>query len=121
MKKTKLFVMKKILQNIITAIILSLALLVMGLAIWYFMKESETSLQDILFYVGAAPIVIFSIGQLGNFFGRGDPSYQLSRSVSNQSSGQKAFQDVSDIESKVKSGLNWIIAGLLVWLYSSFL
>ena len=121
MKKTKLFVMKKILQNIVTAIILSLALLIVGLAIWYFTKESKTSLQDILFYVGATPIVIFSIGQLGNFFGRGDPSYQLSRSVTNQSSGQKAVQDVRDIESKVKSGLNWIIAGLLVWLYSSFM
>jgi hypothetical protein len=116
-----LFVMNKILQNIITAIILSLALLIMGLAIWYFMKESKTSLQDILFYVGAVPVVIFSMGQLGNFFGRGDPSYQLSRSVSNQSPSQRAVQDVRDIASKLKSGLNWIIAGLLVWLYSSFM
>ena len=116
-----MIVPKKILQNIITAIILSLALLIVGFAIWYFMKESDTSLQDILFYVGAAPIVIFSIGQLGNFFGRGDPSYQLSRSVSNRSPGQRAVKDVRDIESKVKSGLNWIIAGLLVWLYSSFM
>jgi hypothetical protein len=121
MKTSKLFVINKILQNMITAIILSLALLIVGLAIWYFMKESETSLQDILFYVGAVPIVLFSMSELGNFFGRGDPSYQLSRSVSNQSPGQRAVQEIRDIKSRIKSGLNWIIAGLLVWLYSSFM
>ena len=113
--------MNKIFQNIITAIILSLALLFAGLAIWYFMKESETSLQDVLFYVGAVPIALFSISELGNFFGRGDHSYQLSRSVSNQWPGQRAVQEVRDIKSRVKSGLNWVIAGLLVWLYSSFM
>ena len=111
----------KILQNLITAFVLSLALLAVGLVIWYFMKESKTSLQDILFYVGAAPIVIFSMGQLGDFFARGDHSYQLSRSVSNQSSNQRVLQDVRDIKSKVKSGLNWIIAGLFVWLFSYFM
>jgi len=113
--------MDKILQNIITAIILSIALLIVGLAIWYFMKETETSLQNILFYVGAVPIVIFSMGQLGILFRRGDSSYQLSSSVSNQSPSQRAVQDVRDIKSWVKSGLNWIIAGLLVWLYSYFM
>ena len=113
--------MTKILQNIITAIILSLALLIVGMVIWYFMKESETSLQDILFYVGAVTIVIFSMGQLGHFFGRGDPSYQLSRSVSNQSPNKRAVQDEHDIKSRVLSGLNWILAGLLVWLYGYFM
>ena len=112
---------KKILQNLIAAFILSLALLAAGLVIWYFMKESKTSFQDILFYVGAAPIVIFSMGQLGEFFGRGDHSYQLSRSVSSQPSNQMAVQDMRDIASRVKSGLNWIIAGLLVWVFSYFM
>jgi hypothetical protein len=114
-------VIKKILQNLIDAFILSLALLAVGFIIWYFMKESKTSFQDILFYVGAAPIVIFSVGQLGEFLGRGDHSYQLSRSVSSQSSNKRAVQDVRDIASRVKSGLNWIIAGLLVWLFSYFM
>lgn len=113
--------LKKILQNFITAFVLSLVLLTVGLAIRFFMKEADTSLQNILFYVGAVPIVLFSMGQLGNFFGRGDPSYQLSRSVSNQSSNQRALQDIRDIKSMAKSGLNWVIAGLLVWLFSYFM
>ena len=58
--------LNKILQNLIAAIILSIALLALGLVIWYFKKESGTSLQDILFYVAAVPIVLFSMGQLGN-------------------------------------------------------
>jgi hypothetical protein len=120
-QEMRLLVINKILQNLITAFILSLILLTVGLVIWYFLKESETSLQNILFYVGAVPIVLFSMGQLGDFFGRGDASYQLSRSVSNQSSNQRALQDVDDIKSNVKSGLNWIIAGLFVWLFIYFM
>ena len=110
-----------IIKNFITAFILSLVLLIVGLVIWYFKKGSGTSLQDILFYAGAIPLVLFSLGQLGNFFGRGEPSYQLSRSVSNPSATQRALQDVRDFKSRVKSGLNWILAGLFVWLYSYFL
>lgn len=111
----------KILKNLITAFILSVVLFIVGLIIWYFMRESETSLQDILFCVGALPIVLFSIRVIGYFFGRGDLSYQLSRSVSDQSSNQRALQDVSEIKSMVTSGLNWLIAGLLIWLFMYFM
>ena len=114
-------VFRKIFENLIAAFLLSLALLAVALIIWYFMKEPKTPLQDILFWVGAVPIGLFSIGLIGDYFGRGDFSYQASRSVSNQSPNQRALQDVSDIKSKVKSGLNWIIAGLLIWLFSYFL
>ena len=107
----------KILKNAVTALILSLVLLAVGLAVKHFMKESETALQDILFWVGAVPIVFSSMGIFGNLFGRGDPSYQLSRSVSNQSSNQRGLQDIIDLKSRVTSGLSWILAGLLVWLY----
>ena len=110
----------KIFKNLIAAFILSLALLTVGLVIWYFMKESQIPLQAILFWVGAVPIALFSIGLIGDFFGRGDVSYQLSRSVSNQSLNQRILQEASDIKSKVKSGSNWIIAGLLIWLFSYF-
>jgi len=112
---------RKILKNGFAALLSSLALLTVALIIWCFMKESETPLQDIIFWVGAVPVGLFSLGLVGDFFGRGDPSYQLSRSVSNQSSNQRALQDISDIKSKVKSGLNWIIAGLLIWLLSYFM
>ena len=111
----------KILKNIFTALILSLVLLTVGLVIKHLMKESETTLQDILFWVGAVPIVFFSVGLFGNFLGRGHPSYQLSRSVSDQSSNQRGLQDIIDIKSRVTSGLSWILAGLLVWLYSYFM
>ena len=117
----KLHMINKILKNLITSFILSLALLTVGLVIWYFMKESETSLQDILFCVGAVPIALFSIRLFGDFIVRGDLSYQLSRSVSNQPSNQRALQDVSEIKSMVKSELNWLIAGLLTWLFMYFI
>jgi hypothetical protein len=118
---TGLLMIGLILKNMLAAFILSLVLLTVALAGKYLMKESETTLQDILFWVGAVPIVLFSIGLIGIFFGRGDPSYPLSRSVSNQSSIQRGLQDIIDIKSRVTSGLNWILAGLFVWFYSYFM
>lgn len=107
----------KTFKKIFSAFILSLILLIAGLVIKYFILDSKTSLQDILFWVGAIPIFIFSGGVFGDFFTRGNFSYQISRSVSNQSSNQRGLQDISDL----KSGLNWILAGLLIWFYSYFM
>ena len=107
----------KLLQNTISAFILSAVLFVAGLVIWFFMRGSGTSFKDILFCIGAIPIVIFAVAQVGDLFGRGDHTVQLSRSVSNQSLHKRAIQDMGDVKSKLKSGLSWFMAGLLVWLY----
>ncbi len=107
----------KIVKKIFAAFLQSLMLLVIGLVIKYLILDSKTSLQDILFWIGAIPIAIFSIGVFGDFYGRGDISYQLSRSVNNQSSNQRGVQDISDL----KSGLSWIMAGLFIWFYSYFM
>lgn len=113
--------MKKLFYSSLAALFSALVLVLLGVVIWFFMKRSETSLQDILFYVGAVPIAFFSIGFLGDSFGRGNSSYQLSRSVTKQTANQRALQDHGDVRSRVKSGLNWMVAGLLVWVISYFL
>ena len=113
--------MKKLFYSSLSALFSALVLLLLGVAIWFFMKTSQTSLQDILFYVGAVPVALFSIGLLGDSFGRGNSSYQLSRSVTKQTANQRALQDVGDAKSRVASGLNWCVAGLLIWLFSYFL
>ena len=112
--------MKKLLYASMSVLLSALALLLLGWGIWFFMKSAQTSLQDILFYVGAVPIALFSIGLLGDSIGRGSSSYQLSRSVTQKTANQRALQDVKDIKSRVTSGLNWMIAGLVVWLVSYF-
>ena len=108
-------------KRVLTISVLFLILLSISLAVWFYMKESKVSFQDILFWVGAAPIAFFSIGVFGDFFGRGNISYQLSRSVSKQSSNQRALQDQTDKKSSAKFGINCIIAGLMMWLVSYFL
>lgn len=110
-----------IIKKIGAALFLSLVLLAIGLVIQYFMKASQTALEDILFWVGAVPIVLFSMRLMGDFFGRGTSSYQLSRSVMEQSSNKRALQDESDTKSMVTSELNWCMAGLLIWLFSYFI
>ena len=112
--------MKKLLYASMSVLLSALALLLLGWGIWFFMQSAQTSLQDIFFYVGAVPIALFSIGLLGDSFGRGSSSYQVSRSVTKATAHQRALQDVEDIKSRVTSGLNWMIAGLVVWLVSYF-
>jgi len=116
-----LYMIKKVVIKLFSAMISSLVLLCIGLAIWYFKRESETSLQDVLFWVGAVPIALFSIGQMGNFSGRGNFNIQFSRSVSNQSLNERSLHDLSDMQSTVLSGMNWFMAGLFILLISYFL
>lgn len=47
-----------ILKKLLVAAISSLLLFVAGLAIWYFRQESQTSLQDKLFWVGTIPLAL---------------------------------------------------------------
>lgn len=112
---------KKFRSNLISVLVYALILLVVGLVVWFFFIESKMSFQDVLFYIGATPIALFSIGLFGDFLGRGTQSYQLSRSVSKQSPNQRAKGDVVDNKKRVTSGISWIAAGLLVWLVSYFI
>ncbi len=110
----------KVIIKIFTAMISSLVLLGIGLAIWYFKRESQTSLQNVLFWVGAVPIALFSIGLIGNFSGRGNFYIQFSRSASNQSLNERSLHDVSDMKSIILSGMNWFMAGLFILLLCYF-
>jgi hypothetical protein len=108
---------KRILKKTLVAFLQSFILLIIGLIIKYWVLPTGAALQDILFYIGAIPIASFSIAAIGDFKVRGSATYQLSRSVSSQSSNQRGIQDISEF----KSGLTWIVAGLLVWFYSYFM
>jgi hypothetical protein len=104
-------------KKIVGAFFISLFLFAFGLFLKYIILDTEQSLQDILFWIGALPIMIFSVSVFGDFFGKGAASYQLSRTVSAQPSGQRGIQDIGDL----KSGVSWILAGLLIWFYSYFM
>ena len=119
MVKSNIF--KKLFKHLLSAILSALFLIAVALVIRYLKKPSTISLQDILFYVGAAPIAFFSIGFFGDLVGRGSSSYQFSRSVSQQTPNQRANQDEEDSRSRLAFGIQWISAGLLVWLLSYFL
>jgi hypothetical protein len=99
----------------------TLLLIMLSLLIWYLMRDTALSLQDTLFWVGAVPIAFFSIGIFGSFHGRGDPKYQLSKTVLSQSPNQRSVQESQDRSKRTSSSLTWVIGGLLVWLLSYFL
>ena len=102
-------------------LMITLMLIMLSLLIWYLMRDTALSLQDTLFWVGAVPIAIFSIGIFGNFHSRGDPGYQFSKTVLKQSSNQRSVQETEDTSKRTSSSLTWFIGGLLVWLFSYFL
>jgi hypothetical protein len=112
----RLSMIKRILKELFYAMISSLFLFCISLAIWCFFKDSKTSLQNILFIVGAVPIGFAAIGMFGNFSQRGDASIQLSRTVSSNSLNERAQLDAQDIKSSITSGLNMSLAGLFLWL-----
>jgi len=110
----------KLVKIIIRSLILSLILMVVGAIAYLLVKGPETKFQDILFWVGAIPIFLFTFGIFGDFFGKSDTTYQLARSTSGQSSNDRARNEMSGMNSMMKSNISWIIAGLLVWGYSTF-
>jgi len=102
-------------------LMLTLLLIMLSLLISYIMRESALTLRDTLFWVGAVPIALFSIGIFGNFSSRGDPEYQLSKTVLKQSSNQRSIHETDDVSKRTSSNLIWVIAGLLVWVVSYFI
>jgi len=104
-----------LLKRVLAILLPLIALLVVGLAIWTCKQDSQLALADVLFWVGTVPIALCSFGIFGSFSGRGNAAYQLGRSVSSQSSSQRAR---GDLTSMTKSGVNWILAGLLLWIIS---
>ncbi len=110
--------LNRTLKNFLAALLSAGILLLLAVAVWWIKRGDGVAFQDILFWVGALPIVFFTMGSMGRFSGRGDVSYQLSRTVSDATPDQKTGALIDELKSQGKSWLNWILAGLLLWLGS---
>ncbi len=97
---------------------LTLLLVMLSLLISYAAGESALSLKDILFWVGAFPIALFSITILGGISSRGERNDQSTEVTSHQAPQQRLIPGRSTAAKQTSSGLAWIIAGLFVWLVS---
>lgn len=106
---------KALLNYSIAVLTRTLSLFLLALALWYFLKAWRHTFQEVLFYMGAVPIVLITLGRFGDFAGRGTPTSQLSRSVMKLSPTQRAVQDERDRNAKWRSEWPWVIAGLLLW------
>ena len=108
----------KIVKKLFSTIATSIILFGIGLIIWFFNKESKMSLQNILFWIGAIPIAIFSVGLIGNYTGALNPSSRFDRPLIEQSLKDRTQHGKMDFKARAASGLNWIIAGILIWVVS---
>lgn len=108
---------KSIVKHLLGSFAAALALLAAGLVIWCFRRASGSALKDVLFCVGAAPIALFAIGQMGRFARRGDSVHHVSRpQAGSSSSHRRDSQGAGDVKTIAGSSLTWILAGLWVWL-----
>ena len=95
-----------------------LALIATG--IWLF-RSPNMSLSDAFFWAGAVPVMLGTFGGFGAYVGRGDVSFQLSKTTLNQSSTDRAIQELDYLKIWQASAWHWVGAGFIVCVASAFL
>lgn len=108
--------MQHLKKSAIRILMITLLLVMLSLLISYAMRNSALSLKDILFWVGTAPIALFSILIFGTISGKTARSGKNSEPISARSADQQLPMKNSSALKRASSGLPWVIAGLLVWL-----
>ena len=106
---------------IISAILFSLLLLLIGLLVSLVFSNSQKSLGLIYFIIGAIPLVIFSPGLFGG--GKSGAIHTpkvIYRFVNTLGSGSKASSAGEDGHADFNASLSWVLAGLIVWVVSYF-
>ena len=112
---------EKAVKIIITAILSSLVLLLIGLLVSLVFSRLNESLGLIYFIIGAIPLVIFSPGLFGG--GKSGAIHTpkvIYRFVNTLGSGPKASQSGEDSNADFNASLSWVLAGLIVWAVSYF-
>jgi hypothetical protein len=107
---------EKLLKNGFAVLRIGLMLLIAAVAIWLFVKDSGTPIQDVLFCVGAVPIVVFSVGVFGGYLKRNETLRSHGWSVNRRSPHQRASRDMDQASPGIKSGRNWVLAGAALLL-----
>ena len=106
---------------IVSAILSSLLLLLVGLLVSLVFANSQRSLGLIYFIIGAIPLVIFSPGLFGG--GKSGAIHTpkvIYRFVNTLGPGAKASSSGEDSNGDFNASLSWILAGLIVWVVSYF-
>ena len=112
---------QRIKNYLLWVIMKAVILIMLGLIVWYLARSSTLTFKDTLFWVGAIPIALFSVTIFGSFGSRGDPEAQYSTSVLKKSPNQRAIDEQRDLSTQSSKSMSWLLAGLLVWLFSYFL
>ncbi len=113
--------LKKTIKTVTIAGLLAIPLLVAGLLISYFLLGSLKLLNLVLFAIGAVPIVVFSSGLLGgSTSGALHTPKVIYRLVDTLTPKKYKSQSGEEIRSNFFTSLNWILAGVIVWVVSYF-
>ena len=111
----------KIFKILISAALSSLLLIIVGYLVSFLFSDSQKSLGLILFVVGAIPMVIFLPGLFGG--GKSGAIHTpkvIYRVVNTLSPHNKSSQTGDDSRANFNASLNWVLAGVIVWIVSYF-
>lgn len=106
--------LKGYLKALLESLLISIVLVFIGGAIWYLMRDSGISFKDTLFWIAVAPIVFFSMGQIGNNAEQYDPSYLKSKSLIRKSPVAESMRNMSGSRFDLKV----IAAGVIVLVFA---
>ena len=113
---------KKVLKTIISAVVIAIPLLIVGMLISYLWVGSLKLLSAVLFVIGAIPVVVFSSGLLGrSTSGAIHTPKVIYRLVGTLTPKKNSSQSSQEIVSNFFSSLNWILAGVIIWIISYFI
>lgn len=112
---------KRMVKALLSAGLLAVLLVVIGLFISYIFIGSLKYLSIILFVLGAIPIVVFSSGIFGrSASGAVHTPKVIYRVVATLTPKKYSSYDTAEAISNLSSTLTWIITGMIVWLISYF-
>jgi len=112
---------EKVFKILFFAVLSSLPLLLIGYILSRFFAKSTESLGIILFIIGAIPLVLFSPGLFsGSTSGAIHTPKVIYRLVDTLTPHNKRYSNSEDPKSNFNFSLNWVLAGLLLWIVSYF-
>lgn len=111
--------LEKTFKILISVVLSSIPLLLLGVLLSHFFSESQESLGLILFIIGAIPIVLFSPGLFSSSTsGAIHTPKVIYRLVDTLTPRKRTSQNGS--KSNFNFSLNWVLAGIIIWIVSYF-
>ncbi|MEP4546186.1 MAG: hypothetical protein ABJ000_08405 [Saccharospirillum sp.] len=96
----------------------TLGLLLIGAAVWFWLKDSGITYQDVLFWIAIAPIGLFCLSLFGRVASGESAEYQISKTTINGSGISKSADELRDEDAAFGTLVKLLVPGVMTLLIS---